>query len=219
MEESSFILNIAYEWSYVGIFFLAFIANVFPGIPEEVFLLAFGYLGSTQQFNILLVGVVAFLGIMISDIIIFYLSRNGAKIYQIIAHKILGEDMEKISQNTFVQNHIRKIIFFSRFLVQLRFFGPFFAGVYKTPWKTFLFYDTLAVLVYVPGMLFIGSYFQGRVEKILSGTAVAGTYIMMIAIMIALVVILRALRKGFIRKILDTESTEKMKTFLGFSKK
>ncbi len=218
MEETSFILEIAYQWSYLGIFGIAFIANAFPGIPEEVFILALGYLGSTSSFSMVLIGLVAFVGMFISDCIIFGISRSGARFYRVIAKKLLGDDMEKITESSFAQKHIRKIIFFSRFVVQVRFMGPFLAGLYKVKWKTFLFFDTLALIVYIPVALFLGSYFQGRMERILSGSAVVGNYMLILVAVIALFVIVRAIRKGFIKRLVGGEHVKKVKTFFGFSK-
>lgn len=219
MEGSSFILDIAYQWSYLGIFGIAFIANAFPGIPEEVFILALGYLGATSNFSIVLIGLVALVGMFISDCIIFGLSRSGAKIYHKIAEKLFGkDDVKKMSESSIAKRHIRKIIFFSRFVVQVRFLGPFLAGLYKVKWKTFLFFDTLALIIYIPIALFLGSYFQGRMENILSGSAIVGNYMLILVVVIAIFIIVRAIRKGFIRRLTGHSPIKKVKTFFGFSK-
>jgi membrane protein DedA with SNARE-associated domain len=218
MEETSFILEIAYQWSYLGIFGIAFIANAFPGIPEEVFILALGYLGSTPSFSMFWVGLLAFLGMFASDCIIFGISRGGARFYHKIAEKILGDDMDKLKESSFAQRHIRKIIFFSRFIVQVRFLGPFLAGVYKTSWKTFLTFNTLALLVYVPVALFLGSYFQGRIVQILSGTSVMRNYMMILVVVVLVFIVVRAIRKGFIKRLIEADHFGRAKNFLGFSK-
>lgn len=219
MEGASFILDIAYQWSYLGIFGIAFIANAFPGIPEEVFILALGYLGSTPSFNMFFVGVVALVGMFLSDCIIFGISRGGARFYQKIAEKLFGkDDVEKMTHSSVAKKHINKIIFFSRFVVQVRFLGPFLAGLYRVSWKRFLFYDTLALLVYVPVALFLGSYFQGRMEKILSGSAIVGNYVLILVVVIAVFIVVRAIRKGFIRRLTETSHVQKVKSFFGFTK-
>lgn len=219
MEETSFILQFIYQWSYLGVFGIALIANAFPGIPEEVFILALGYLGSTSNFNMVWIGVVAFLGMFVSDCIIFGLSRGGAKMYHKIAEKIFSkEDVEKMSQSSFAKRHIHKIIFFSRFVVQVRFIGPFLAGLYKVSWKKFLFFDVLALFFYIPTALFLGSYFQGRMEKILSGTAIFGNYLLIFVVVVAIFIIIRAVRKGFIKQLTGNSHARRLKTFFGFSK-
>ena len=219
MEGASFILDIAYQWSYLGIFGIAFIANAFPGIPEEVFILALGYLGSTPSFNMVLIGVVALVGMFLSDCIIFGISRGGVQMYHKIAEKLFGhEDVEKMTHSSIAKKHINKIIFFSRFVVQVRFLGPFLAGLYKVSWRRFLFFDTLALLIYVPVALFLGSYFQGRMEKILSGSAIFGNYVLILVVVIAIFIIVRVIRKGFIRRLTETEHVQRVKSFFGFTK-
>ncbi len=219
MEGASFILDIAYQWSYLGIFGIALIANAFPGIPEEVFILALGYIGSTSSFNMELIGVVASIGMFISDCIIFGLSRGGARMYHAIADKLFGkEDVEKMTHSSIAKKHIHKIIFFSRFVVQVRFLGPFLAGLYKVSWRKFLFFDTLALLIYVPVALFLGSYFQGRMEQILSGSSIVGNYMLILVVVIAIFIIVRAIRKGFIKRLTETNHVKRVKTFFGFSK-
>lgn len=219
MEGASFILDIAYQWSYLGIFGIALIANAFPGIPEEVFILALGYLGATSNFSMVLIGIVALAGMFISDCIIFGLSRGGARFYQKIAEKLFGkDDVEKMSQSSMAKRHIYKIIFFSRFVVQVRFLGPFLAGMYQVSWRKFLFFDTLALVIYVPLALFLGSYFQGRMEQILSGSSIVGNYMLILIVVIAIFITVRAIRKGFIRRLTGGGHIKKVKTFFGFSK-
>lgn len=219
MENASFILDIAYQWSYLGVFVIALIANAFPGIPEEVFILALGYLGSTGNFNMFAIGIVAFLGMFTSDCIIFTISRSGVRFYQMIAKRLLGEEeMQEVSKSSFTKRHINKIIFFSRFVVQVRFLGPFLAGVHKIPWKQFLTYNTAALFIYIPLALFLGSYFQGRIERILSGSSIVGNYLLIFVAMLALIFVVRMIRKGFLKKLLAYKSSEKVKSFLGFSK-
>jgi membrane protein DedA with SNARE-associated domain len=219
MEGASFILDIAYQWSYLGIFGIALIANAFPGIPEEVFILALGYLGATSNFSMVLIGLVALAGMFISDCVIFSLSRGGARFYQKIAEKLFGkDDVDKMSQSSIAKRHIHKIIFFSRFVVQVRFLGPFLAGMYQVSWKKFLFFDTLALLVYIPLALFLGSYFQGRMEQILSGSSIIGNYMLILVVVIAIFVVVRAIRKGFIKRLTGGDHVKRVKSFFGFSK-
>lgn len=219
MEGASFILDIAYQWSYLGIFGIAFIANAFPGIPEEVFILALGYLGSTPSFNMFFIGLIALVGMFLSDCIIFGISRGGMAFYQKIAEKLFGkDDVEKMTHSSIAKRHIHKIIFFSRFVVQVRFLGPFLAGLYKVSWKKFLFFDTLALLVYIPVALFLGSYFQSRMEQILSGSAIIGNYMLILVVVITVFIVVRAIRKGFIRRLTETGHVQRMKSFFGFTK-
>lgn len=218
MEGASFIFAIADTWSYLGIFVLALVANSFPAIPEEVFILALGYLGATPTFNMYYIGVIAFLGLFISDCVIFYLARTGAKFYTKIISRVFGSSAEKVTESSFAKRHINKIIFLSRFVFQLRFIGPFLAGHYQVPWKTFLKYDIPALLLYVPLMLFIGSYFRDRVEKIISGTGVVKNYILIFVAIVLFIIVVRSIRKGMLKNITDHHQVRRVTSWFGFSK-
>lgn len=218
MEEASFIFAIADTWSYLGIFVLALIANSFPAIPEEVFILALGYLGATPAFNMYYIGIIAFLGLFISDCVIFYLARTGAKFYTKVISRLFGSSAEKVTQSSFAKRHIKKIIFLSRFVFQLRFIGPFLAGHYQVPWKTFLKYDIPALLLYVPLMLFIGSYFRDRVERIISGTGVIKNYILIFAAIILFIILVRSIRNGMLKSLMDHHQVRRVTSWFGFSK-
>ena len=62
-----------------------------------------------------------------------------------------------------------KVIFISRFLVQLRFLGPFIAGQSRVSWKKFLVWDILALSVYVSVLMWAGHYFEHRIDSIFDG--------------------------------------------------
>lgn len=218
MEETSFILQIANQWSYTGIFLLSFIANTFPGIPEELFVLAIGYLGSTEPFAMKYIFPIALIGLFLSDLIIFWLSKKGSKFYQKIIYRIFGVDADKITHNKFAQKHIRKIIFISRFVFQLRFVGPFLAGYYKVKWHTFMLYDLLALALYLVMMLFIGSYFHERISALIEGVGVVKNAILIFVALILLILIIRWARKNLKSTLVNNKHVRKATSALGFTK-
>ena len=217
MEEASVIYSIIDAWSYLGIFGLALISNTFPLVPEEVFMLALGYIGSTSAFNLYYIGGIAFLGLAISDCVIFYLSRTGAKFYMRVVKKLLGDRFEKVTNNSFTKRHIGKIIFGSRFVIQVRFIGPFLAGHHRVSWKTFLLYDLAALALYVPLILFVGSYFQDRVVRILDGVGVVKNVIVISAILLILIIIMRSIQKGLLRSMYESKHARRLRGWFGFT--
>ncbi len=63
--------------SYLGIFGISLLANMIVPVPEEVFLLALGYLVAKGFFHpVVIVGIVI-VGFMISDTVLFFLARKG----------------------------------------------------------------------------------------------------------------------------------------------
>ncbi|MES2023324.1 MAG: VTT domain-containing protein [Patescibacteria group bacterium] len=167
--------------SYLEIFGISIISNVIVPVPEEAVLLILGYLAGTQNINGFILAPIVFLGLLLSDIVMYFLSKRGAKVVNFFYQKVFASRLE--GKTEWIGGHINKIIFFSRFLVQLRFLGPFFAGHLRIPFKKFLIYDFLALIIYVPMYLFIGWYFHSRVEFIIDGI---GTIRNIIIIVVAL---------------------------------
>jgi membrane protein DedA with SNARE-associated domain len=163
--ETTFIQQLG-TLSYVGIWFVSLLSNVIIPFPEEITLLALGYLSGTGHVNILILLPIVISALILSDIIMYSLSKRGSKFITWLYQKFFSKKL--ISKNdAWFDVHTKKIIFFSRFLMQLRFLGPFLAGQRKTPFKTFIKYDLSALLIYVPLYLFLGLFFHRRVKAII----------------------------------------------------
>jgi membrane-associated protein len=184
--------------SYFGIFLISILANVFVPFPEEVVLLGLGYLSGTGNANILILIPIVITGSLISDVGMYYLSRGGNKWVNMFYQKVFANKLgDKL---TWMNANINKVIFFSRFMVQLRFLGPFMAGQIKMPFKKFLAIDLLALLIYVPLFLGLGKYFHRRIESIIDGVNVVRN-----SILIALgFIIIFAIFKILKRKLMKT---------------
>jgi membrane protein DedA with SNARE-associated domain len=182
MEETLVIveaINTLGHISYWGIFGLSLLANLFIPVPEEVFLLALGYLsgGDTPTLNPWLTGAIVIPGLLISDIFLFTLARKGSRYVRILEKKI--SNFKFTRDHDFVERHIVKIIFVSRFVIQFRFIGPVLAGTTRTSYRRFILWDMIALCVYVPLVILIGNYFHARIARVLEGVALAKNYILL----------------------------------------
>ncbi len=203
--------------SYWGVAFIGLIANAFPLAPEEVILLAVGYLTGTGAFNIWIVTPIMIAGMFISDMVLFSISRRGGKLISRLKNKLKGK--EKLQDDNWVRSHIKKIIFISRFIVYFRWIGPVLAGGVKTKWSTFLFYDFIALCVYVPTVLFTGNYFHNYLSEIVQGVANFKDYFLFIVGAVALFFFLKVLKKNFLKNISQAVSNYAPTIIPGLSKK
>ncbi len=166
--------------SYGGILIVAFLSNVVIPVPEEIVLLIFGYLAGTGAVNLFIVLPLIIAGLLLSDIVVYTLSKKGShfiiRIYERFFSKKITPD-----KNSWIRVHITKVIFISRFLVQLRFIGPFFAGQLGVPLKKYVTYDFLALIVYVPLYVFLGKYFHRRVQLIVEDVHIVKDIVLIIA--------------------------------------
>lgn len=195
--------------SYIGILGISILANVFIPFPEEVVLLGLGYLSGTGHFNIFILIPIVMAGLLLSDIGMYYLSRGGNKwvnlFYKKIFAKKLGDKMIWVNEN------INKVVFFSRFMVQLRFLGPFMAGRVKMPFLKFLKIEILALIIYVPLLLGLGKYFYKRLSFIIDGVNVVRNAILIAVgfiIVFALFKILKNKLTKLFEKITSNQETK-----------
>ncbi len=193
MSETQVLLGHLGTLSYVGIFVVAMLSNVVIPVPEEVVLLAFGYLAGTGKLNVFILVPLIMAGLLVSDIAMYVLARRGNRIITFFYNKFFAKRLK--TKQAWIETHIYKVIFFSRFLMQLRFLGPFMAGHLKVPFKKFLMYELAAIVIYVPLLVWLGAYFRNRVEDIVSGVGKAHNLILIAMGIILLISLLQFLNR------------------------
>ncbi len=82
-------------------------------------------------------------------------------IHEVLSLKIISRRKE------FLEKHIPLTIFVSRFIPFLRFVGPVFAGYMKASEKTFMLFNTLAIVIYAPLVVCLGFFLDDYFSQIL----------------------------------------------------
>lgn len=183
--------------SYLGIFGVSLISNIFIPVPEEAVVLILGYLAGGTNFDLMILFPVVLLGLLISDIAIYLFSRRGNKLVSMFYDKVFANQLE--SKKEWITKHLGKVIFISRFLVQFRFLGPFFAGQNKISFMRFVLIDLCALLIYVPVYLGLGLYFRSRIEQIIGGIGVARNIIITVLVIAVIFSLMRVFKKSFLK--------------------
>jgi len=202
MEEAEFIISSLSALSYGGIFVLFLFANIVIPFPEEIFIIAIGYLGSTGLMNPYIAGAIAILGLMTSDIIIFSLIKRGNKLLMRVGKFLLGKSF--VEDTVFFKNHVNKIIFFTRFIVSVRFLGLFIAGTLKVKHRTFITYDGIAILIFVPILIFIGDYFHKQFSAIVNGAGLVRYWILFLVLLVLFMYFSRFFRRALLKKFFSS---------------
>lgn len=185
MPETNAIITQLGAMSYFGIFGVSLLANMVVPVPEEIVLLSLGYLVGTGHLSFFILVPIVMAGLLISDITIYYLAKRGSKFTGFIYNKFFAKRLSAHSE--WLEIHIDKVVFFARFLMQLRFLGPFLAGQQNLPFKRFFKFDFLAILIYVPLYIAIGWYFHTRIGFILSGIGLVKNIILIVIGLVLLV--------------------------------
>lgn len=188
--------------TYGGMFVLALISNIVVPVPEEIILIVVGYFTAKGHFVFLYSYGIFVAGMFVSDTILYHMAYRGARITKRLREKI--ENNRHLKDEGFVKRHIKKIIVISRFLMYLRWIGPVLSGISRVPYKKFALYNFLALLLYVPLILFLGFYFENYIDKIMSDVNRIRNIFMMIFSIILLIIIAKNANKKFIKSITDT---------------
>ncbi len=158
------LLKLIQEYSYLGIFiWFALVQLIFP-IPQEIALISIGYISTHIDINIFLSIAASAVGITISDMILFYLSRSGSKITQILISKFNKSWRKKVE--TDIDSDTIKTIFILLMLPEARMIAPLIAGVTGIAVKRFVVIDLLANFFLSIIYILLGKFFYSTLQKI-----------------------------------------------------
>ncbi|MEK7228384.1 MAG: VTT domain-containing protein [Patescibacteria group bacterium] len=186
--------------SYGGIWVVSFLANIVIPIPEEIILLALGYLSGTGSINGWLVMPIVFSALIINDIILYSLSKRGSKFTDFLYKTFFAKRLEKKGTH-WLEMNLGKIVFLSRFLIQLRFIGPFLAGTRGLPIKKFILYDAAALLIYTPLFIGLGWYFHTRVMSIIKEVGVVKNLVLLVVGLVVVFLLAKFAYKSIFKRV------------------
>ncbi|MGB8816227.1 MAG: VTT domain-containing protein [Minisyncoccia bacterium] len=162
MDYTFLFVSLVDQFAYGAIFLLLLCSGYFFPIPEEVILFITGYMVSAGLIKVMPSIIISIFAIIIGDNILFHLAKVGSKFVIRFVNRFFIKGFMR--DKDYVSHHISRIIFFSRFIPFLRMAGPSIAGTLNVPWKKFFILNTLAVMIYVPIIFFLGynldSYFN-----------------------------------------------------------
>ena len=198
-----YILNILSKFSYLGIFFLIFIENVFPPIPSELILVFGGFISKSLNLNFLLLVIFATLGSSTGAIILYYAGK-----------KIPLEKMESFLEKKWVKRlgfkpgDIKKslkyfekystfAVFFGRCVPVVRSLISIPAGMQNMSLRKFLIYTTIGSGIWNTLLIHIGRITQDKWKE---GLLILERYSNRILGLIVLAFVIKFLVKRFLKK-------------------
>ena len=198
-----YILNILSKFSYLGIFFLIFIENVFPPIPSELILVFGGFISKSLNLNFLLLVIFATLGSSTGAIILYYAGK-----------KIPLEKMESFLEKKWVKRlgfkpgDIKKslkyfekystfAVFLGRCVPVVRSLISIPAGMQNMSLRKFLIYTTIGSGIWNTLLIYIGRVTQDKWKE---GLLILERYSNRILGLIILAFIIKFLVKRFLKK-------------------
>ena len=194
------------HFTYLGLFVILMLCGLGLPIPEDVALLAGGYLVHRGITRYPITLAVSLFGVVAGDNSLFFMGRHfgtGLVRYFSIGRPGRKHQIERIEG--FMQRHGHRAIFYARFLAGLRALVYLSAGSFGVRPGVFLFYDLLGALISVPIVVTLGYVFGKQLEMLVR---YIGGFERLILIVAILSVAVYGTRMLVIRKTVEPEPVE-----------
>jgi membrane protein DedA with SNARE-associated domain len=153
------------HFSYLGLFVVLLLCGLGLPMPEDVALLAGGYLAHRGITRYPITLVVALVGVVAGDNSLFFLGRHfGTSLVRYFGIGRPGTQLQIERIREFMNRHGHRAILYARFLAGLRALVYVTAGSFGVPPSRFLIYDLAGALISVPIVVTLGYVFGGELE-------------------------------------------------------
>jgi len=162
-----FIVNIAREFGYWGIFIMMFLESTFFPFPSEVAMIPAGYLAAKGEMNLGFAIFVGTAGSLLGALFNYYLARKYGRKGVLKFGKYFFFTEEKLQKvEEFFKKHGSFSTFVSRLIPGIRQLISLPAGLAKMPLAKFSFYTSAGAGLWVAVLALLG-YFIGGNEALI----------------------------------------------------
>lgn len=142
---------------YSGIVLLMAIESACIPLPSEIIMPFSGYLVSTGQMNLWLVGFAGAVGCVLGSLVAYWVgSRGGRPLIEKYGRYVLVSRHDLDMADRWFTNHGEIIVFVSRLLPVIRTFIAFPAGIARMNLKRFVIYTFAGSLPWCLGLAYVG---------------------------------------------------------------
>jgi membrane protein DedA with SNARE-associated domain len=161
-----FVVNIAREFGYLGIFIMMFLESTFFPFPSEVAMIPAGILAAKSEMNLMFAIVVGTVGSLTGALFNYYLARKFGRAGVLKFGKFFFFNEEKLQKmETFFVKHGSFSTFFARLIPGVRQLVSLPAGLSKMNLGKFALYTTLGAGLWVTVLALLG-YVIGENEAL-----------------------------------------------------
>ena len=155
------------HFTYVGLFCVLLLCGLGLPLPEDMALLAGGFLAHRGLTQLPMTLAVSLLGVVAGDNWLFYMGRRfGTGLVSYFQIGRPSSQMQIDRLRGFMQRHGNRAIFYGRFLVGLRALIYLTAGSLGFSPGKFVFYDLLGAAISVPIVVSLGYLFGAQIEEV-----------------------------------------------------
>jgi membrane protein DedA with SNARE-associated domain len=154
---SGIIVAVISTLGYSGIVLLMAIESACIPLPSEIIMPFSGYLVSTGEMNIWLVGVAGAVGCVLGSLVAYWVgSKGGRPLIEKYGRYLLVSPHDLDLADRWFANYGEVIVFVSRLLPAVRTFIAFPAGVARMNLKRFVIYTFAGSLPWCLGLAYVG---------------------------------------------------------------
>jgi membrane protein DedA with SNARE-associated domain len=154
--------------SYLGLLTVLILCGLGLPLPEDVALLAGGFLAHQGVTRYPITLGVCLIGVVTGDSSLFFLGRRfGSGIVRYFGLGSPSSQSRIAYWQEFMRRHGHRAIFYGRFLAGLRALIYLSAGTLGVPPSRFFFYDVLGAVISVPIVVSLGYLFGNEIEVVL----------------------------------------------------
>ena len=169
----------------------------FP-LPEDIPLIATGYLIWDGTMSIVSALLVCFLGVLIGDSILFYIGhRMGFAVLKRPRFQRFFPPKKVRRTKAYFRKYGDKIVFYARFVAGFRAVAFFLSGAMHMKYRKFIFFDAIAAVLSVPIWIvlgyYLGHFFGDEFGRMMHGIKEAKTIFTLVVATVAIVFLIRAL--------------------------
>jgi membrane protein DedA with SNARE-associated domain len=162
------LVDLIFDWGYLGIFLLMVVESSFIPFPSEIVLIPAGYLASKGEMSIIYIMLSGVGGSLIGAFINYYLALTlGRKILQKYGKYFFIQESSLVKMETYFEAHGHISTFTGRLIPGVRQLISIPAGLAKMNLATFSLYTSLGAGIWALILTLLG-YFIGANEALLS---------------------------------------------------
>ncbi|HKM99050.1 MAG TPA: DedA family protein [Candidatus Binataceae bacterium] len=156
------------HFTYLGLFVVLLLCGMGLPMPEDVALLAGGFLVHRGITRYPITLAVSLLGVVAGDNSLFFLGRHfGSGLVRYFGLSRPGSQAQIDRIKRFMNRYGNRAIFYARFLAGLRAVVYLTAGSFGVTPLRFLFYDLLGAVISVPIVVSLGYLFGEQLEAVI----------------------------------------------------
>jgi membrane protein DedA with SNARE-associated domain len=181
-----FFFSFVGKWSYVGLVAVLLAAGLGLPLPEDIPLLAAGWLVYKGDADLHLMIATALFGVLLGDSVLFTMGRlYGMRILEHRFLRRIAKPWLLARAQTLYDDHGAKILFAARFMPGFRAVVFLNAGIFRVPYWKFIAFDGGAALISVPVWIWAGAKFSQHLHHFL-GEARIASYVIGGALVLAI---------------------------------